>query len=165
MARNNECPALEAVLGPDKKCLNPSGHCPFTLGLRDRDSTPGQAEPTLLCLSSLWVCAACRPPRSFGLCSRDGGDCCLLHLLIQGSAGLKSPTKDTGCIPPSSVHTDPAPDQNVHSFEGHTSQCVPTHLSEVGPSFGVREPGWAFLVEAAVLYPGWPYSFFPMTAG
>lgn len=49
--------------------------------------------------------------------------------------------------------------------------CVLTHLSEVGPALvGARAPGWAFPVEAAVLYSGWPnsngtYSFFLMMVG
>lgn len=82
----------------------------------------------------------------------------LLYLLTQCSTGFKPPTKGTDCISSSSVHTDLAPDLNLHSFVGHTSLCVLTYLSKVGPSFGVIEPGWAFPVEAAALYLGWPNS-------
>lgn len=77
---------------------------------------------------------------------------CLLYLLIQCSAGLKPPTEGTGCISSRSVHTDLAPDWYMYSFEEHKSLCVLTYLCEVRPSFGVRELGWAFPVEAAVLY-------------
>lgn len=77
---------------------------------------------------------------------------CLLYLLIQCSTALKPPTEGTGYISSRSVHTDLAPDRYMHSFEKYKSLYVLTYLSEVRPSFGVREPGWAFPVEAAVLY-------------
>lgn len=111
MASSNEYPALEAVLRPDKKRLNPSSHCSSSLDFEGQGQhhEAGLAHSSLPELPVVLSGAAWRPRRSFRLYPRDDGDCCLLHLLIQGSACLKSPTKGTGYISSSLLYTEPDP--------------------------------------------------------